>query len=58
MTGGLNKAELEDIQVFYERWLNLSDAERESTREELSKEGIDMIRLGDAIRDHNKSKNK
>jgi hypothetical protein len=46
----LTKPELGDVRLFYEKWLNLDAGERDHMREELRTQGIDMIKLGDAIR--------
>jgi hypothetical protein len=50
MRGGLSDGELAELQVFYERWLNLENEMRTQLREELAREGVDMIKLGDALR--------
>lgn len=49
-TTGLDAAEIADLQAFYERWLNLGNDQREYFRDALKKEGIDMAKIGDAIR--------
>jgi hypothetical protein len=48
--GGLTRADLAALEAFYTRWLNLASDDREAHREALRAEGIDMIRLGDALR--------
>lgn len=40
------------LSAFYERWLALAPGERETLREELMREAVDMMRLGDALRWH------
>lgn len=50
MKGGMTDAELSELQVFYEKWLNVDPTEREQLREQLQREGIDMIKLGEALR--------
>ena len=42
--------DLAELTAFYTRWLNLPRAEREELRNALLGDGIDMIRLGDALR--------
>ena len=49
-TGGLTRTDLAELAAFYTRWLNLARAEREELRNALLGDGIDMIRLGDALR--------
>src|SRR5947209_3983718 len=44
------KGEIADLQVFYEKWLNLSPELRDGLADGLRANGIDMIKLGDAIR--------
>src|SRR5262245_1123006 len=46
----LTRADLADLEAFYTRWLNLPHGDREAHREALRRDGIDMIRLGDALR--------
>ncbi|NUP09543.1 MAG: hypothetical protein HOW73_26155 [Polyangiaceae bacterium] len=48
--GRLGSADYTELLGFYERWLNLPADARSQMREELATEGIDMIKLGDAIR--------
>ncbi len=50
MKGGMTDEELADLQVFYEKWLNVDATEREQLREQMLSEGVDMIKLGEAIR--------
>lgn len=47
---GLTAEELADLQAFYERWLNLGTDQREYFRDTLKREGIDLAKIGDAIR--------
>lgn len=47
-----SRDDLHMITAFYERWLNLAPELRSELREELAAEGIDMLKLGDAIRAH------
>lgn len=47
---GLGSDELADVQLFYEKWLNLEADDRDAMREELRAAGVDMIKLGDVIR--------
>ncbi len=47
---GLSTDELADLQAFYERWLNLGADQREYFRDALKRDGIDMPKVGDAIR--------
>jgi len=47
-----SKKELADLQIFYEKWLNLAPDVRDGLGESLRASGIDMIKLGDAIRAH------
>ena len=49
-TGALSGAELRELEAFYVRWLNLPREEREELRNELLRDEIDRIRLGDALR--------
>jgi hypothetical protein len=42
--------ELADLRVFYEKWLNLAPEVRDALGESLRSSGIDMIKLGEAIR--------
>lgn len=46
----LAPAELSELLLFYERWLNLDAEQRSVMREDLAREGIDMIHLGEALR--------
>lgn len=46
----LSEEEVIELGIFYERWLNLDAEERGTFREELASEGINMIRLGEALR--------
>lgn len=55
MKGGMTDEELGDLQVFYEKWLNVDAAQREQLREQMLAEGVDMIKLGDAIRWYKKT---
>ena len=48
--GKLSAREVDELWVFYERWINLDPDMRSRFREELASEGINMIRLGDALR--------
>lgn len=47
---GLSADEVADLQAFYERWLNLGPDQREYFRDALKREGIDVAKIGDAIR--------
>ncbi len=44
--------ERSQITSFYERWLNLEPNLRSELRLELASEGIDTLKLSDAIRAH------
>lgn len=48
--GRLSEEEVTELGIFYERWLNLDADSRGSFTEELASEGINMIRLGEALR--------
>lgn len=48
--GRLTDDEVTELGIFYERWLNLDTESRGNFREELASEGINMIRLGEALR--------
>jgi hypothetical protein len=48
----LTRSDWRLLSAFYERWLVLAPGERETLREELAREGVDMMRLGDALRWH------
>ena len=48
--GRLTAAEISELWVFYERWINLEHEEQSRYREELASDGIPMLRLGDALR--------
>lgn len=47
---GLSDDEMKDLQAFYERWLNLDTDQREYFRDSFKKEGVDMAKIGEAIR--------
>lgn len=47
---GLSDDEMADLQAFYERWLNLETDQREYFRDALKKDGVDMAKIGEAIR--------
>ena len=47
---GVTTSDVADVRIFYEKWLNLGADERDAMREELRAQGIDMIKLGDALR--------
>jgi hypothetical protein len=47
---GLSRDDIADLQSFYERWLNLGTDQREYFRDTLKREGIDLAKIGDAIR--------
>jgi hypothetical protein len=51
-SGVLTRKELGDLQIFYEMWLNLAPEVRDSVADSLRAGGVDMIKLGEAIRVH------
>jgi hypothetical protein len=55
MRGGMTDDDLAELQVFYEKWLNVDPAERQALREQMASEGVDMIKLGEAIRWYKKT---
>lgn len=50
MKGGLNDEELKDLRIIYERFINMDPAARKELQDQMLQEGVDMVKLGDAVR--------